>query len=66
VKTVAQIAEMFGVTTMGVRYWLQCGLPYQKERIIGVKARTIIDPKDVVKHLNLSKEEAEKYIGKEG
>ena len=46
-KTVKEIAEMYGVTDVAVRQWLKNGLPYKKEKVIGVKTRTIINPKDV-------------------
>ena len=51
--TVKEISEKYGVTTMAVRYWIADGLPYKVEKIIGIKPRMIIDPKDVeVYHLN--------------
>lgn len=52
-KTVREIAELFGVTTMGVRYWINKGLPYQIEKVIGIKPRIIIRVKDVENFLNL-------------
>ena len=52
-KTVAEIAEIYGVTTMGVRYWIDNGLPYSIEKVIGVKPRMVIKIEDVDKFLNL-------------
>lgn len=54
-KTVAEIAEMYGVTTAGVRYWLSKGLHCEIEKVIGIKPRKVIDPKDVDEFLKLSK-----------
>jgi hypothetical protein len=54
-KTVKEIAAMFNVTTAGVRYWLSKGLPYETEKVIGIKPRKVIDPDDVVEFLNLTK-----------
>jgi len=51
--TVAEVAEIYGVTTMGVRFWLKNGLKHQKEKIIGVKIRMVMDLKDVDEYLNL-------------
>lgn len=48
-KSVKEIADMYGVTTMGVRYWLSKGLPYKTEKRLKSKERIIIDPKDVDK-----------------
>lgn len=45
--TVREVAEKYGVSTMAVRHWLADGLPYKVEKIIGLKPRMIIDPKDV-------------------
>lgn len=53
-KTVAEIANMFGVTTQGVRYWLSKGLKHSTERVLGRKERIIIDPEEVKKFLNLT------------
>jgi hypothetical protein len=46
-KTVAQIAEMFGVTPGGVRYWISKGLPFKVQKVIGLRPRKVIDPADV-------------------
>lgn len=53
--TVKEIAEMFGVTTMGVRYWIGKGLSTSTEKVIGIKPRTVIDPNDVYKFLGIKK-----------
>lgn len=53
--TVKEIADLYGVTVTGVRYWIKKGLPYTIEKVIGVKPRMVINPKDVEKFLNLSK-----------
>ena len=53
-KTVKEIAEMFGVTKAGVYYWIKEGLPYQEERVIGIKPRKVIDPQDVKDFLKLT------------
>jgi hypothetical protein len=62
VKTVAEIAKMFGVTPMGVRYWLKKGLRFSREKVIGIKPRIVIDPKDVFSFIGLS-EKDQKRIG---
>lgn len=48
--TVKETAEKYGVTTMAVRLWIKDGLKYKTEKIIGIKPRMIIDPKDVEKY----------------
>jgi len=50
--TVSEIAEMFKVTKVTVRNWLKAGLPSKKEKVIGVKTRTIINPDEVRKFQN--------------
>lgn len=52
-KTVSEIAKMYNVTTMGVRHWIKKGLPYEIEKVIGIKPRMVIDPNDVEEFLNL-------------
>lgn len=52
-KTVAEIAAEFGVTTMGVRYWIKNGLKYKTEKVIGIKPRIVINPGDVREFLKL-------------
>ena len=59
-KTVAEIAKMFSVTKAGVGYWIAQGLPYQTEKVMGVKERRVINPEDVFAHLKLSKHEEER------
>lgn len=49
-KTVKEIAAMFGVSQVAVRKWLKDGLPYQKQKIIGIKTRIIIDPQFVIEY----------------
>lgn len=53
--TVREIAELYNVSGMGVRYWIKKGLHYEIEKVIGIKPRIVINPKDVDKFLNLSK-----------
>ena len=53
-KTIKEIAKIFGVTTMGVRYWLSKGLKFKTEKIIGIKPRKVIREKDVKDFLNLT------------
>ena len=52
-KTVAEIAAEFGVTTMGVRYWIKNGLKTSTEKVVGIKPRMIINPDDVREFLKL-------------
>lgn len=58
--TVKEIAEKYEVTRAGVYYWIDKGLPYSTERVIGVKPRIVIDPKDVDNYLNLGVKEGRK------
>lgn len=51
--TVSEIAEIYKVTPMGVRFWIKNGLRYQVEKVIGIKPRKVIDPKDVEDYLKL-------------
>lgn len=53
--TVKEIAELFKVSMPGVRYWISKGLPCINQKVPGRKLRKIIDPEDVVTHLNLPK-----------
>lgn len=53
-KTVAEIASIYGVTKAGVHYWIKNGLEFETRRVIGVKAHKVIDPKDVDKYLGLT------------
>jgi len=50
-KTVEEIAKIFGVTGMGVRTWIKKGLPYKIEKVVGIKPRMVIDVEDVKKFL---------------
>jgi predicted transcriptional regulator len=52
-KTVAEIAKLYGVTHMAVRHWIKKGLKTKTERVIGIKPRMVIDPDDVKKFLGL-------------
>jgi len=54
--TVAEIADQFGVTTMGVRYWIKKGLPTELEKVIGIKPRIVIDPIEVKNFLGITDE----------
>ncbi len=49
-KTVAEIAKMFGVTRTTVYMWLRAGLPFIREKVVGIKARIKIDPADVIQY----------------
>ena len=53
--TVKEVAEEYNVTTMGVRYWLSKGLKHQKERVLGIKERIVIDLNEVEKFLGLTR-----------
>ena len=52
-KTVAEIAAQFGVTTMGVRYWIKKGLKISTEKVVGIKPRIVINPDDVIEFLQI-------------
>lgn len=52
-KTVAEIAAEFGVTTTGVRYWIKNGLKTSTEKVIGIKPRLVINPDDVREFLQI-------------
>ena len=54
-KTVLEIARLFGVTDPAVRIWIKKGLPYEMEKVLGLRPRKVIDPKDVENFLNLTK-----------
>lgn len=47
-KTVAEIAVMFGVKRPTVYSWLKDGLKHEREKIVGRKTRIIINPADVM------------------
>ena len=46
-KTVQETADIFGVSRIAVYNWIKDGLPYKREKVIGIKTRIIIDPSDV-------------------
>jgi hypothetical protein len=48
--TVAEIAIMFKVSKQSVMLWIKNGLPTEKEKVIGIKTRRVIDPDDVKKY----------------
>ena len=51
-KTIKQIAEKYGVTTMGVRHWIKEGnIPTEWEKEVGVRRRLIVDEKKIEAHL---------------
>jgi len=52
-KTVREIADMYNVTKEGVYYWIRNGLKYETEKVVGIKPRKVIDPKDVDNFLKL-------------
>lgn len=52
-KSIKEIAKIYGVTTMGVRYWIDKGLPYKMEKRLKYKPRIVIDPCEVDKFLDL-------------
>lgn len=55
-KTVYETAELFNVTKTTVYNWLKAGLPSKKEKVIGIKTRILIDPKDVMNFLGIKSE----------
>lgn len=46
-KTVKEIADIYGVTPTSVYNWLKGGLKFTIEKKVGIKKRKVIDPKDV-------------------
>ena len=56
-KVVAEIAKDYNVSRAGVYYWIENGLPYEIEKVIGLKPRMVIDPEEVDKFLNIGKRE---------
>ena len=46
-KKVSEIAKMYGVTSNGVRYWINKGLPFKIVKEIGKKPCKMISEKDV-------------------
>ena len=53
--TAKEISDMYQVTVQAVYYWVRNGLPFQKERVLGIRERITFKLKDVEKFLNLSK-----------
>lgn len=53
--TAKEIADIYQVTVQAVYYWVRNGLPFQKERVLGIRERITFKLKDVEKFLNLSK-----------
>jgi len=53
-KTVKELAAKYDVTSMAVRHWLNKGLPYEMEKVIGIKPRIIIDVNEAEKFLKLT------------
>ena len=51
-KTVRELADLYNVTTVTIRNWLKDGLPYDYEKIIGIRTRMVINEKDVEKYHN--------------
>jgi predicted DNA-binding protein YlxM (UPF0122 family) len=45
--SVQEISKMYGVTKAAVYLWIKSGLPFELQKIVGVKTRKIIDVKDV-------------------
>jgi predicted transcriptional regulator len=52
-KTVSEVAELYGVTSMAVRHWIKNGLKTDYEKVIGIKKRIILDLDDVAEYLKL-------------
>lgn len=48
--TVQETADRFGVSVTSVMNWMKDGLPYEIEKVIGIKARAKINPDDVKKY----------------
>jgi excisionase family DNA binding protein len=49
-KTVSEIAVMFGVKRQTVYTWIQDGLKHKREKVVGRKTRIIINPADVMEY----------------
>jgi DNA invertase Pin-like site-specific DNA recombinase len=56
-KTVAEIAEMFGVTKPTVYNWVKDGLKHDTKKVIGKREYIIIDPDDVIEFHRLYKKD---------
>ena len=52
-KTIKEIAEIYGITPMGVRYWISKGLKFEYEKVIGIKKRKVIKIEDVEEFLKI-------------
>ena len=52
-KTLQQIADERGLSYQAVRNWIDRGLPYKTEKVLGHKPRMVVDPKEVEKFLKL-------------
>lgn len=50
--TVAEIADNFKVSETAVRKWIEKGLKYKTERVLGLRERKILKIEDVEKFLN--------------
>ena len=47
-KTIKEIAELYSVTPMGVRYWIKkYDIPYKIEKVIRIKPRMVLLLEDV-------------------
>lgn len=51
--TVDEIADIYNVTGMAVRHWINKGLPYEVEKVIGIKPRIVIKLEEVEEYLKL-------------
>jgi len=47
-KTVEEISKMFGVSRITIYKWIKEGMKTSKEKVIGKRTRTVIDPADVI------------------
>ena len=51
--TVIEIAKAYNVTRSGVYFWLENGLKYEVEKVVGIRPRKVISTKDVDEFLNI-------------
>lgn len=51
--TVSELSKKYKISGTAVRKWLDNGLKYEIEKVIGVKPRKIVKIKDVENYLNL-------------
>lgn len=49
-NTVKETAKLFRVSSVAVRNWIKDGLPHEKEKVVGIKTRIVIDYKDVIEY----------------